>query len=277
MSNMTKNNQQPELLPLADERPAAEERPGATTVSNQTDSHDQTSIASRLQAQDWPAIHEQLHASGFALVKSIMTRAECDELITAYADNAKYRKTVDMRRYRFGEGAYRYYRYDLPEIVQGLREGVYPHVAPVANEWMRRLGLSTRYPATLAEMQALCHAEAQLLPTPLILRYGPGGYNTLHQDLYGKLYFPLQAVFVLNQDGVDFTGGEFVLTEQVPRAQSKARVIRPDRGDMVIFTTNFRPAEGSRGYYQAAMRHGISPVLSGLRYALGVIFHDATT
>lgn len=232
-------------------------------------------LGERLGGLNWEGVASSLHDRGFAWVPGVLSASACETLIAGYGNEVLYRKTVDMQRYRFGAGEYKYYRYPLPGIVQMLREGIYPHIVPVADEWMRRLGMEMRFPAELSGMRALCHAEGQLLPTPLILTYDAGGFNTMHQDLYGRVYFPMQVLFVLSQEGVDFTGGEFVLTEQVPRAQSKAQVLRPGRGDMLIFTTNFRPVAGSRGYYRAAMRHGVSPVLTGRRYAMGVIFHDA--
>lgn len=179
-----------------------------------------------------------------------------------------------MQRYRFGKGEYKYFNYPLPPLVQRLREELYGPLAMLANDWMQKLSLAETFPVAHAELVARCQAKNQLRPTPLILRYEAGGYNTLHQDLYGEVYFPLQVVIALNQHGKDYTGGEFVLTEQIPRAQSKANVIRPDQGDAVIITTNFRPVQGSRGYYRAAMKHGVAEVTGGIRQAIGIIFHD---
>ena len=172
---------------------------------------------------------------------------------------------------RGGRNDERYY-HTIKEI-----ETVYPHLEHVANDWMRLLKIDTRFPSTFGELRDLCHASGQQEPTPLILKYGVGGFNTLHQDLYGEVYFPIQLAFFLNEPDVDYTNGEFVLTQQTPRAQSKAIVLRPRKGDMIIFTTNFRPVRGSHGFYRANMRHGVSEVLSGQRYTLGVIFHDATS
>ena len=180
-----------------------------------------------------------------------------------------------MQRYRFGMGAYKYFNYPLPVIVQTLRENMYGPLSNMANEWMQQLSLDTFFPNEHRQLIDNCNKHDQSRPTPLILRYEVGGYNTLHQDLYGEIYFPFQVVFILNQNSVDFTGGEFVMTEQIPRAQSKATVLTPDQGDAVIFTTNFRPVKGTRGYYRANMKHGISEVKSGVRYAMGIIFHDA--
>jgi hypothetical protein len=180
-----------------------------------------------------------------------------------------------MERHRFGLGEYKYFDYPLPELVQKARDEMYPYLEVIANRWAEQLRMDVRYPQEFAEFQVECRANGQLKPTPLILRYGKGGFNTLHQDLYGEVYFPMQVASFLNEPDEDYTGGEFVLTEQVPRAQSKAIVLRPKRGDIIIFTTNFRPLRGSKGFYRANMRHGVSEVTSGERHTLGVIFHDA--
>ena len=223
---------------------------------------------------DWKDVADQMNGKGFALVPQLLSRKMCDELIANYA-LGNYRKTVVMERHRFGLGEYKYFDYPLPEIVQTAREEIYPHLAVIANQWAAQLRMDIRYPSLFWGFQAECRANGQLEPTPLILKYGRGGFNTLHQDLYGEVYFPMQAAFFLNEPDEDYTGGEFVLTEQVPRAQSKAIVLRPQRGDMIIFTTNFRPLRGSKGFYRANMRHGVSEVTSGERHTLGVIFHDA--
>lgn len=199
----------------------------------------------------------------------------CDEFIEKYNDPGTYRKTVVMERHRFGLGEYKYFDYPLPELVQSVREEFYPKLAPIANEWMRQLRIDKQFPDSFDGLQNLCRDNNQTRPTPLILKYGSGGYNTLHQDLYGEVYFPIQLAFFLNERDEDYTGGEFVLTEQIPRAQSKAIVLRPRKGDMIIFTTNFRPVKGSKGYYRVNMKHGVSEILSGERHTLGVIFHDA--
>lgn len=226
---------------------------------------------------DWPRVAESMHARGYAHVPQLLAANECQQLIAAYDDPALYRKTITMERYRFGLGEYKYFAYPLPAILQAIRETVYPHLVPVANRWMESLGIDRRFPATLADLHLLCQQHGQTLPTVLILRYGEGGHNTLHQDLYGEVFFPMQLVLFLNEPGEDYTGGEFVLTQQIPRAQSKAIVLQPRRGDMLIFTTNFRPIHGTRGFYRAAMRHGISEVHTGQRHTLGIIFHDALT
>ncbi|MEJ0030068.1 MAG: 2OG-Fe(II) oxygenase, partial [Bacteroidota bacterium] len=217
---------------------------------------------------------EHLNSTGFAVVKNFLTNDQCADLIGNYSNDHLYRNTIDMKRYRFGEGQYRYFNYPLPSIIQKIRTELYPSLSQLANAWHEKLGVDLRYPATHEEFIEVCHKHGQLRPTPLILRYGPGGHNTLHQDLYGDIYFPFQVVFMLTQKGIDHEGGEFVLTEQVPRAQSIARVVNADKGDAVVFTTNFRPVNDSRGYYRAKLKHGVSEVLSGQRYAMGVIFHD---
>jgi hypothetical protein len=209
------------------------------------------------------------------MVEKVLSDAACATLIKDYQSESAYRKTISMERYRFGMGEYKYYQYPLPGLIQDLRSSVYPHIVPVANQWMQDLNLSTRFPATHQEMLELCHARNQTKPTVLILQYGKGGFNTLHQDLYGEVYFPMQMVFMLNQIDEDYTGGEFVLTEQIPRAQSKANVLKPGKGAMVIFTTQFRPQKGTKGYYRVNMKHGVSPLQEGNRHSLGIIFHDA--
>jgi uncharacterized protein len=222
--------------------------------------------------RNWQAINSELHDKGFVVVKNVLSKAQCDDLIGLYDANETFRKTISMERYRFGLGEYKYFNYPLPGVITQLREDVYAHIAPVANQWMKELGIDTAFPAQHKEMLKRCHNNKQIHPTVLILKYGPQGFNTLHQDLYGEVYFPMQIVFVLNDQ---FSGGEFVITEQIPRAQSKANVLQPGRGDMLIFTTNFRPVKGSKGYYRVNMKHGVSPLHSGQRYSLGIIFHDA--
>jgi hypothetical protein len=196
-------------------------------------------------------------------------------LILQYNNDVLYRKTINMERYRFGLGEYKYFQYPLPAIIQQLRENVYPKLAPVANSWMRALNIEKHFPGSLTELLELCHAHKQDRPTPLILQYGKGGYNTLHQDLYGDVYFPMQLVLFLNEPDKDYEGGEFVLIEQRPRAQSKAIVLKPRKGDMLMFTTNFRPVKGTKGYYRVNMKHGVSELTAGERHTLGIIFHDA--
>jgi uncharacterized protein len=233
------------------------------------------SIKNRLNEMNWDDIRNELHDKGFAIVPKVLNDEACQGLIENYSTAGRYRKTIVMERYRFGLGEYKYFSYPLPALLQALRENVYAHIAPVANQWMREAAMEKQFPATHAEMILECQKNNQVYPTPLILKYGKGGFNTLHQDLYGDVYFPIQVLFLLNQSGKDFTGGEFVITEQIPRAQSKANVLCPNKGDMVIFTTNFRPVRGSKGFYKVNMKHGVSPLHSGERYSMGIIFHDA--
>jgi hypothetical protein len=236
-----------------------------------------TNIHRTLARVDWPRVAADMNARGYAHVPGLLPAAACSELIADYDRRELYRKTITMERYRFGLGEYKYFTYPLPEILQAIREAVYPHLAPVANQWMEWLGLERRFPATFAGLQSLCHRAGQDKPTVLILRYGEGGHNTMHQDLYGDIFFPIQLVLFLNEPDVDYTGGEFVLLQQTPRAQSKAIVLRPRRGDMLLFTTNFRPIKGTRGFYRAGMRHGVSEIHTGQRHTLGIIFHDAVS
>ncbi|RAW03496.1 2OG-Fe(II) oxygenase [Pseudochryseolinea flava] len=224
----------------------------------------------------WKHVSRSLDENGYALLKGVLNESTCKEFIAMYNNDTLYRSVIKMERYRFGKGEYKYFNYPLPDALSTMREKFYHQLAPIANGWMKMLSIDTEFPTKHHMLIDLCKTNQQMRPTPLILRYEAGGYNTLHQDLYGEVYFPFQVVFALTQAGKDYTGGEFVLTEQVPRAQSKARVISLDQGDALIFTTNFRPAKSTRGYYRATMKHGISEVTGGVRYALGLIFHDAT-
>ncbi|UKJ06477.1 2OG-Fe(II) oxygenase [Solitalea lacus] len=232
-------------------------------------------VIERIKALDWPLLYESMHEKGFALAPQVLNYEECDELITLYDKHQGYRKTVVMERHRFGQGEYKYFNYPLPAILQTIRMEVYPCIAPIANTWMKQLQIDTHFPETFDALQSLCHQHHQTKPTVLILKYGKGGFNTLHQDLYGEIYFPIQLVLFLNEPEQDFAGGEFVMTEQIPRAQSKAIVLKPRKGDMLLFTTNFRPVKGTKGYYRVNMKHGVSEVHSGQRHTLGIIFHDA--
>ncbi len=232
-------------------------------------------IAEKINVLDWKRVTEQLHKNGYVIAPGFLSEMHCKRLIEMYSDIGIYRKTVVMERYRFGLGEYKYFQYPLPDIVQTMRENLYPHLAPIANLWMHMLGINKSFPETLQELYVECRANNQLKPTPLLLKYGTGGFNTLHQDLYGEVYFPLQAIFMLNQPNIEYTGGELVLTQQTPRAQSKAIVLTPQRGDMVILATHFKPAKGARGYHRVNMKHGVSEVHNGDRHTLGVIFHDA--
>ena len=238
-----------------------------TTATKQT-------VADRIVDLDWRALAERMDADGFVQTPPVYTATECRELAATFEDGA-FRSTIDMRRYRFGEGAYKYFDAPLPELIEQARVALYPPLAALANEWAQRLGERADYPADLDAFLDRCHRAGQTRPTPLILRYAEGGHNTLHQDIYGDVAFPLQAVTVLDRPGQDFEGGQFVLLEQRPRAQSRAHVIELRRGAFLIFATRHRPVHGTRGYYRANMRHGVATVLSGQRTTLGVIFHDA--
>lgn len=233
------------------------------------------SIIERLQEKNWDQTAEDMHRQGYTIVNNVLSKSECEALTHSYHDNDLYRKTISMERYRFGSGEYKYYRYPLPALINDIRQTVYPHIAAVANKWMEVLNINQRFPASHDALKQICNDHGQIHPTVLILRYGAGGFNTLHQDLYGEIYFPMQLVLFLNEPGDDYSGGEFVLTEQIPRAQSKAIVLQPRRGDMLLFTTNFRPVKGSKGYYRVNMKHGVSPLHTGHRHTLGIIFHDA--
>jgi hypothetical protein len=224
---------------------------------------------------DWDGATASLNEHGYALLPEVLSGDECRQLIAAYKDENLYRKTIPMERYRFGKGEYKYFTYPLPPLIQSIREAVYPKLAPIANSWMKALNDARVFPSDLAGLLQQCRTHGQDKPTVLILQYGEGGHNTLHQDLYGEVFFPMQLVLFLDEPGRDYTGGEFVLVQQTPRAQSKAMVLTPVQGDMLIFTTNFRPVKGTRGYYKVNMKHGVSPVHQGSRHTLGIIFHDA--
>jgi hypothetical protein len=228
-----------------------------------------------IQTMNWQQHSLDLNESGYTIIPSVLSPEECQHIAGFYEDDQLYRNTINMKRYRFGDGEYKYFSYPLPPAIQTLREEFYKPLSLIANEWMQNLSIDKSFPRTHKELIDQCRMQDQTRPTPLILHYTPGGFNTLHQDLYGEVYFPFQVVFTLTQHGRDHEGGELVLVEQIPRAQSKAAVLKPNQGDAVIFTTNFRPVKGARGYYRANMKHGVSEVKSGERYALGIIFHDA--
>ena len=232
-------------------------------------------VDERVDELAWDDIRAQLDARGFAATAPVLSAGECDELAELF-DGGRFRSTIDMARHRFGDGRYRYFDHPLPETIAALRGSFYAHLAPVANEWSERFGgAADAFPLAHEELLDRCRAAGQERPTPLILRYGEGDWNALHQDLYGDVYFPFQIVTVLSRPGADHEGGELVLLEQRPRAQSRAHVLVPERGAFVIFPTRERPQEGRRGHYRVGMRHGVSTVTSGRRTALGVIFHDA--
>jgi hypothetical protein len=224
--------------------------------------------------QDWDGAAEALDARGWAVLPGLLSRAECRATAAVYDDSPLFRSQVVMARHGFGRGEYRYFAYPLPELVEALRTRLYPRLVPVANAWHERMGLARRFPESQAEYLAECHAAGQTRPTPLLLRYGPGDYNCLHQDLYGEHVFPIQAAVLLS-DPAGFTGGEFVLTEQRPRMQSRAHVVPLSQGDAVVFAVSQRPVRGSKGDYRVNLRHGVSEVRSGSRHTLGIIFHDA--
>lgn len=225
--------------------------------------------------QNWTTLAGELDARGWAMLPGLLDADSCARIAAGYDDPAQFRSQVVMARHGFGRGEYRYYRYPLPDPIAGLRSALYPRLAPIANRWHERLGLPTRFPAGHADFLARCHEAGQTRPTPLLLRYGPGDYNCLHQDLYGEHVFPLQVAVLLSRPGEDFTGGEFVLTEQRPRMQSRVEVVPLSQGDAVVFAVNHRPVAGGRGDYRVAMRHGVSTLRSGRRHTLGIIFHDA--
>jgi len=232
-------------------------------------------ISEKISGIDWQRVTEEVNEKGYALVLQFLPNQYCEELIGEYDNSDLYRKTITMERHGFGLGEYKYFKYPLPDLIQTVRRAIYPKLTPVANTWMRILNIKRQLPDQFDEFQRLCHDNNQTKPTVLILKYGKGGHNTLHQDLYGNIFFPFQLVLFLNEPDDDYTGGEFVLTQQTPRAQSKAIVLRPSKGDMLILTTNFRPVKGSKGYYRVQMKHGISEVHDGDRHTLGIIFHDA--
>lgn len=232
--------------------------------------------AARAGAIDWAAATDSLNAGGAAVLPALLTAEECQVLAGLYPDASRFRSRVVMARHGFGQGEYQYFAYPLPPLVAGLREALYPHLRPLANHWNQVMDIAVQYPAAHADFIARCHAAGQLRPTPLLLQYEAGDYNCLHQDLYGEHVFPLQVAILLSEPGRDFTGGEFVLTEQRPRMQSRAEVVPLRQGDAVVFAVHHRPVNGTRGPYRVNMRHGVSRLRSGMRHTAGIIFHDAT-
>jgi uncharacterized protein len=231
-------------------------------------------IPQRIAALDWQRLAADLDAEGYAVAPALVSRMECAALAAMYADEHRFRSRIVMTRHGFGRGEYKYFAYPLPEPVAELRTAFYPHVAAVANRWNERMGIALRFPEAHAVFLKRCHQAGQTRPTPLLLKYGLGDYNCLHQDLYGEHVFPLQVTVLLTAPR-DFEGGEFVLTEQRPRMQSRAAVVPLDQGDAVIFPVHHRPVQGTRGVYRVNLRHGVSRLRSGQRHALGIIFHDA--
>jgi hypothetical protein len=231
--------------------------------------------AGRAAALDWPRIFKDLDAQGCAMIERLLSPDECRSVAELYPEDERFRSRVVMARHGFGRGEYKYFAYPLPDLIAGLRTALYPHLAEVANRWNEAMRIDVRYPSDHAEFLDRCHRAGQLRPTPLLLRYGPGDYNCLHQDLYGEHAFPLQVAILLSEPGRDFTGGEFVLTEQRPRLQSRPEVVPLRQGDAVVFAVHHRPVRGTRGTYRVNLRHGVSRLRSGRRHTVGVIFHDA--
>jgi len=232
-------------------------------------------VFERLAGIEWPALYSSLWERGYAIGPAILTADECGALVDMYSSESAFRSHIIMARYRFGRGDYKYFKYPLPAIVQELREHSYPQLAPLANEWNKALGVLEVFPEKHSSFLALCKKRGQVRATPLLLHYEAGDFNCLHQDLYGAVAFPLQLTCFLSRPGVDYEGGEFVLVEQQPRAQSKPEVLIPTQGQIVIFATRYRPVKGTRGYYRVNLRHGVSRVRRGTRFTLGVIYHDA--
>jgi hypothetical protein len=232
-------------------------------------------LAIPIEAIDWARIAADLDAHGCATTGRLLSAQQCTELAETYATDAPFRSRVVMARHGFGRGEYKYFAYPLPDAVAALRTALYPPLAAIANRWNEQMGVAPRYPDDHAAWLARCHAAGQTKPTPLLLRYGPGDYNCLHQDLYGEHVFPLQATVLLSRPGDDFAGGEFLLTEQRPRRQSRAEVVPLRQGEAVIFPVHHRPVAGTRGTYRVNMRHGVSRLRAGRRHTLGIIFHDA--
>jgi uncharacterized protein len=236
---------------------------------------EQMDLAEKIAALDWNRIATDLNQQGYATTNSVLTSEECTELAAGYNNSAQFRSRVIMSKHGFGRGEYQYYAYPLPALIQTLRTSLYPPLARIASQWNNSLGHPAAFPSELTQFLKLCHEAGQTRPTPLLLQYQQDDYNCLHQDLYGALVFPLQATFLLSDPTRDFTGGEFVLTEQRPRMQSRVSVVPLRQGEAVIFAVNHRPQRGTRGIYRVAMRHGVSTIRSGRRFTLGVIFHDA--
>ncbi len=233
-------------------------------------------VSDRIGAVDWEAVAANLDAEGHAVLHSMLSPEECASVAAGYEADAQFRSRVVMARHGFGRGEYKYFAYPLPGLIAGLRTALYPRLCSVANRWNEAMGIAIRYPDDHGEFLDRCHRAGQVRPTPLLLQYGEGDYNCLHQDLYGEHVFPLQAAFLLSKPERDFTGGEFVLTEQRPRMQSRACVVPLQQGSGVVFAVNNRPVQGTRGSYRVKMRHGVSRILSGHRHTLGIIFHDAS-
>jgi hypothetical protein len=238
--------------------------------------HSPTDAPQRVRSIDWEQVSQDLDARGSAMIERLITPAECEALMSLYPIEGVFRSRVVMGRHGFGRGEYKYFSYPLPGLVAALRTAIYPRLAPIANRWNAAMGIDVRFPEKHAEFIERCHAAGQLRPTPLLLQYGSDDYNCLHQDLYGEHVFPLQVAILLSEPGRDFTGGEFVITEQRPRMQSRPEVMPLRQGDAVVFAVRHRPVRGTRGVHRVSLRHGVSRVRSGHRHTVGVIFHDAT-
>jgi hypothetical protein len=232
-------------------------------------------VSERIAALDWPRLGTELDAHGCATIGPLLTNDECAELVAGYEADERFRSRIIMARHSFGRGEYKYFNYPLPEIVATLRTALYPPLAAIANRWHEAMGMATYYPDRHGEFLERCHEAGQVKPTPLLLRYGAGDYNCLHQDVYGEHVFPLQVVLLLSRPGTDFDGGELVLTEQRPRMQSRAEVVPLVQGEGAVIPVHHRPVHGTRGPYRVNMRHGVSRLRSGMRHTLGIIFHDA--
>ena len=234
-----------------------------------------SSPEARVAASDWQALAGELDSYGCAVLPKLLSPPECHTIAALYPDESHFRSHIHMARHGFGKGEYRYFKYPLPDLLTSLRTALYPRLAGVANKWNGRMGIDERYPGDYASFLKRCHDVGQTRPTPLLLQYVPGDFNCLHQDLYGDLAFPIQVAILLSKPGMDFTGGEFVLTEQRPRMQSRAEVVPLRQSDAVAFAVHNRPVQGSKGNYRVNLRHGVSRVRSGMRHAVGIIFHDA--
>ena len=247
----------------------------STALKQKHDAGLNEGIETRVGSMDWTRAGADLDLNGWAPLTGLLSAKECEALASLYDNEKCFRSTIVMARHGFGRGEYKYFAYPLPDIVAALRLALYARLMPIANRWNEAMKIAVRYPATHAEFIKRCHAAGQMRPTPLLLKYGAGDYNCLHQDLYGEHVFPLQVVILLSEPDQDFTGGEFVLTEQRPRMQSRAEVVPLKRGDAAVFAVHHRPVQGSRGTYRVTMRHGVSALRTGRRQTAGIIFHDA--
>jgi uncharacterized protein len=229
----------------------------------------------RVSGYDWNTLSVDLSGYGCAVIEKLLSPEECRQTASLYQEEGHFRSRIHMARHGFGKGEYRYFKYPLPDLIGGLRTALYPHLARIANDWNERMGIDQRFPGRHADFLRRCHDQGQTRPTPLLLQYVPGDFNCLHQDLYGDLAFPLQVAILLSEPEIDFTGGEFVLTEQRPRMQSRAEVVPLRQGDAVALAVHNRPVKGTKGTYRVNLRHGVSRIRSGMRHTVGIIFHDA--